>query len=136
LKNVHNETISQNNLYKISRSVMDLKNLHNETISRNNLYKISQKKVQRNFAKLKSLLSLFRISRSKKCYFATTLLRVGIHKDKSNGCSIGFTKLICTQSPLKTIDLGPLTKKSNSLKGQCREMLSEMSPWSSSLGLN
>jgi hypothetical protein len=36
--------------------------------------------------------------------------RVGIHKAKSNGCSIGFTKLECT----KTIDSGPLTKKSNS----------------------
>jgi hypothetical protein len=36
---------------------------------------------------------------------------------KPKPIAIGFTKLICTlvQSPLKTIDLGPLTKKSNSL---------------------
>jgi hypothetical protein len=52
------------------------KNLHNKTISRNNLYEISRhfakfreiarKKVQQNFAKLKSLSPLFRISRIKK----------------------------------------------------------------------
>jgi hypothetical protein len=34
-KNLHNETISRNNLYEISRKYWYLKNLHNETISRN-----------------------------------------------------------------------------------------------------
>jgi hypothetical protein len=46
-----------------------LKNLHNETISRNNVTKFRKRKykeVSRNFAKLKSLSSLFRISRNKK----------------------------------------------------------------------
>jgi hydroxymethylpyrimidine pyrophosphatase-like HAD family hydrolase len=56
-----------------------LKNLHNETISRNNVYEISQNfakfrerkynEISRNFAKLKSLSSLFRISRNKKILF-------------------------------------------------------------------
>jgi hypothetical protein len=56
-----------------------LKNIHIETISRTNLYELSQKEVQRNFAKLKSLSSLFRISRNKKSYFATTL--AGGHRE-------------------------------------------------------
>jgi hypothetical protein len=53
--------------------------LHNETISRNNLYEILQNfatfrkilrnKVQQNFAKIKLLSSLFRISRNKKILF-------------------------------------------------------------------
>jgi hypothetical protein len=43
--------------------------LHNETISRNNLYEISRNKVHWNFANLKSLPSLFRISRNKKILF-------------------------------------------------------------------
>jgi hypothetical protein len=56
-----------------------LKNLHNETISRNNLYEISRNfakfrerkynEISRNFAKLKSLSSLFRVSRNKKILF-------------------------------------------------------------------
>jgi hypothetical protein len=56
-----------------------LKNLHNETISRNNLYEISRnfakesttkfRGISRNFAKLKSLSSLFRVSRNKKILF-------------------------------------------------------------------
>jgi hypothetical protein len=32
-----------------------LKNLHNETISRNNVLEISQKKVQRNFAEFREI---------------------------------------------------------------------------------
>jgi hypothetical protein len=48
-----------------------LKNLHSETISRNNLYESTTKfrGISRNFAKLKSLSSLFRISRNKKILF-------------------------------------------------------------------
>jgi hypothetical protein len=55
------------------------KNVHSETISRNNLYEISQnfvkesttkyRGISQNFAKLKSLSSLFRISRNKKILF-------------------------------------------------------------------
>jgi hypothetical protein len=56
-----------------------LKNLHKETISRKNLYEISRNdatfreikynEISRYFAKLKSLSSLFRISRNKKILF-------------------------------------------------------------------
>jgi hypothetical protein len=58
---------------------MNSKNLHNETISRNNLKEISRNiakfrerkynEISRNFAKLKSLSWLFRISRNKKILF-------------------------------------------------------------------
>jgi hypothetical protein len=46
-----------------------LEDLHNETISRNNLDEILRKKVPGNFAKLKVLPSLFRISQNKKTLF-------------------------------------------------------------------
>jgi hypothetical protein len=68
-------------LIKIDSLCIGFENLHNETISRNNLYEISYKfrkiiytkfreieynEISLNFAKLKSLSSLFRISRNKK----------------------------------------------------------------------
>jgi hypothetical protein len=95
LKNLHNETISRNNLYEILYKFHEKywywKNLLNETISWNNLYEISRNKEQqnfaefrgisRNFAKLKSLSLLFRISRNKKkSCFATTLSKIKVRK--------------------------------------------------------
>jgi hypothetical protein len=63
--------------------VLDLKNLHNETISRNNLYEISRNKVQRNFTEFREIsrnLNHFRryfvFREIKKSYFATTLIRI------------------------------------------------------------
>jgi hypothetical protein len=38
-----------------------LKNLHNETISRNNLHEISRNKVQRNFAEFREIKITFAI---------------------------------------------------------------------------
>jgi hypothetical protein len=64
LKNLHNETFPEIIYTKFREMYWYLKNLHNETISRHNLYKISRNVLV--FEKLKSLLSLFRISRNKK----------------------------------------------------------------------
>jgi hypothetical protein len=53
-------------LYKFREMYWYLKNLHNETISRNNLYEISRNKVQRNFAEFREIkITFFVIS-----YFA------------------------------------------------------------------
>jgi hypothetical protein len=63
LKILHNETILRNNLYEISRNFCN--------ISRNFAKESTTKfrGISRNFAKLKSLTSLFRISRDKKILF-------------------------------------------------------------------
>jgi hypothetical protein len=65
LKNLHNETISWNNLYKILRNLAKCTGIWKIYITKQSC-EISWKKLQRNFAKLKSLLSLFCISRNKK----------------------------------------------------------------------
>jgi hypothetical protein len=62
-ENLHNETISRNNLYEISYKFREmywyLKNLHNETISQNNLYEISRNRVQRNIAEFREIKITF-----------------------------------------------------------------------------
>jgi hypothetical protein len=78
-KNLHNETISRNNLYEISRNVLVFEKFtyrNNFKIIYTKFCKISRnfakesttkfRGILRNFAKLKSLSSLFRISRNKK----------------------------------------------------------------------
>jgi hypothetical protein len=54
-----------------------MKNLHNEIISRNTLYEISRNKVQRNFAEFREIKITFVVTsyfaKLKKSYFATTL---------------------------------------------------------------
>jgi hypothetical protein len=45
--------------YKFREMYWYLKNLHNETISRNNFYEISRNKVQRNFAEFREIKITF-----------------------------------------------------------------------------
>jgi hypothetical protein len=68
--------------------------------------------------------------------YKTKNASVGIQKTESNTvtCSIGFTKLICTCTvACKTIDLGPLTKKSNSLNLSPSKSMDYLQYWISDL---